>query len=798
MDLFRRRKDYEILTIRTALHEEMVRQDDHSKTFISLESLRKIWTEKRLKGFAHLYRAFPDAEITYIRKNLLQTLSILVDIKWDRWGQFQRIFLQHDRRTDADIPQYDGSMLERFLGIETQSFLALRYIYCPVDIEEGKGRTLGPGWRLPSLSTEEIGEGGYGSVTKELIPSRHLRYKDKSKTPDDQPMFMACKRFKSYADFDKEKKNLQILQDQLRGAQGIVPFFTTITIDKEFNLFFECADMDLEQFLSSRPESMSLKDLIEGSCDLARALAYLQEDIDPQLRFCHMDLKPANILVYRNTVLPRGWEWKIADFGISVIRAIEEPPHSGETFRFPLMAMRGVYQSPEVANGGAFGRKSDIWSLGCILVRILAFGLGHGPDELAELDEKRARTDNGLAYYEHDLFHRGNPPVRNPHIEAWLNELPSRTNTGLSSKVLTDLRDLLLHALEINISDRPSASEIKRRLSDVLQNLPRAAPPSNVTEVFNNSPMPQDEITSTTTPDHQPPDHQPPWSAVNTFLEKYPDNLHLVLKWELDVEENFEAPSKKHDRLLIHAIRYQSYEAVERLLERPNLDKESINSDGHTPLNCAIGLSDDRIVSRLLQAGVDVNAPSMTGITPLMQATRFGHLEIARILLRQGAEVMATSNLGYTCLHFVAYAPRAGAELIEEFKTRMSIDTYSSITNETPFALLIRESRKEYYVGNEWWAKFNAFLDARVNVNAQGADGKTPLYHAVRNNLDVVTAALRRHNATMGPKHPLSEDNSWQPTEAMKHLMHSDPELQRPSNNPLRRIPITRPFHSGS
>ena len=57
------------------------------------------------------------------------------------------------------------------------------------------------------------------------------------------------------------------------------------------------------------------------------------------------------------------------------------------------------------------------------------------------------------------------------------------------------------------------------------------------------------------------------------------------------------------------------------------------------------------VVKRLIDAGVDVNAPDSTGWTPLHFAARAGSAEAVQLLLDAGAQVNVPDNKGITPLH---------------------------------------------------------------------------------------------------------------------------------------------------
>jgi serine/threonine-protein kinase len=76
-------------------------------------------------------------------------------------------------------------------------------------------------------------------------------------------------------------------------------------------------------------------------------------------RILHCDLKPANILLYRQ-------DWPLlADFGLFQMRG------TPDTGGFGLVTGTPAYVSPEQLTGEKVGRKSDIYSLGVVLYEML-------------------------------------------------------------------------------------------------------------------------------------------------------------------------------------------------------------------------------------------------------------------------------------------------------------------------------------------------------------------------------------------------------------------------------------------
>tara|TARA_B100000405_G_scaffold301794_2_gene263787 strand:- start:39 stop:689 length:651 start_codon:yes stop_codon:yes gene_type:complete len=88
--------------------------------------------------------------------------------------------------------------------------------------------------------------------------------------------------------------------------------------------------------------------------DIARGISYLHNR--KPIGIIHRDLKPSNIL------LSRSFTAKIADFGISALKATpaENYAHTGETGTYRYMA-------PEVLRSQSYNCKVDIWSFGMLV-----------------------------------------------------------------------------------------------------------------------------------------------------------------------------------------------------------------------------------------------------------------------------------------------------------------------------------------------------------------------------------------------------------------------------------------------
>jgi serine/threonine-protein kinase len=102
---------------------------------------------------------------------------------------------------------------------------------------------------------------------------------------------------------------------------------------------------------------------------VADALAYAHDQ-----QVVHRDIKPENILIH-------GDHAYVADFGIA--RAVERSESSGVTASGVVVGTPG-YMSPEQAGGRTVDRRSDIYSLGCVLYEALTGALPSSPVSVSD------------------------------------------------------------------------------------------------------------------------------------------------------------------------------------------------------------------------------------------------------------------------------------------------------------------------------------------------------------------------------------------------------------------------------
>jgi hypothetical protein len=493
----------------------------------------------------------------------------------------------------------------------------------------------------------------------------------------------------------------------------------TIVIGDQPNILFPLAEMDLDKFLSGAllsPERCGMSELLSELISLAGALVHLHTGLGLNIHGCHADLKCHNILVYLSPDSAVG-KWMITDFGLSIIGPVLQRRDSGNALAIPpstdmvTLVQPGAYQAPEVRCGNSLSRSSDIWSFGCIMIRVLAFKLD-GVNGLEELDNLRGKEDNGITDYAggHDYFNREEPPILNPHIARWIENLPDKY-PNYSREFLQGCADLLRLTLAIDKSERPGARSVQELLGG-LKSVFHTFQPRTPSQSSSSIRSVQTRDSSVT--DIMPPSDPSPGGTLQS-------------------------------EALFEAIKRSNLSRIETCLaEGVNIEKR--DGEGNTPLGFAAGTGKTAIVQRLLEARAQVNATSAGGKTALMLASHQGFEDVVGLLLQNDADCQAYSDEGLTCLHYATW-PNASAGLICLLAPRfLSVDVPGKDpTEQTPLVSLI----KGFVPDTAWEDKLRALVFAGADVEAIDKFGNRPINYA--RGVKPKRALERLQNATASP-----------------------------------------------
>ncbi len=115
------------------------------------------------------------------------------------------------------------------------------------------------------------------------------------------------------------------------------------------------------------------------------------------------------------------------------------------------------------------------------------------------------------------------------------------------------------------------------------------------------------------------------------------------------------------------------HKLVEKLLENPEVNPDSRDTEGWTALMYAAGSDHQNLVVLLLKAGAALDLMNPDGETALIVAVRRGNVEAARQLLMAGADVQRKDARGRTALEWADEHNRTYLSQIIRIASRPSV-----------------------------------------------------------------------------------------------------------------------------
>ncbi|OTA85844.1 hypothetical protein M434DRAFT_400071 [Hypoxylon sp. CO27-5] len=406
--------------------------------------------------------------------------------------------IYYEGRTRIDQLPAETGQLEEIFGIENELDIArfedIQPCFCPVVLYEGEDVRVADSkkQRLPYMSEEEyIDRGSYGMVYRVVIAKGHLANRHTSMA-NTEPVTMARKDFKKIHDFQKEYEVIKHILRADRKSKNIVETFGSLQLgDTIFSLFMAHAQCDLRVWMRDKAPPFlesGKSDILKCASGLADGLEFLHSDIrDPdgfRMVCYHMDLKPANILVFLDS--EGKMVWKISDFGMSRVKVSHHHTISGDRDISAIFEKReeGVPASPTVNRRfeGSYlapesdvsirrmNEKSDIWSLGCVISVVMTY-LAEGQIGVDEYAEDRAETSMRHTEIDTDRFFlvsrgpkrpRPHPTIKKNHKRLIMEATRRSLGEGnVVERILRYIEDKVLH---LDPRRRESAKSVSNRL----------------------------------------------------------------------------------------------------------------------------------------------------------------------------------------------------------------------------------------------------------------------------------------------------------------------------------------------
>lgn len=389
----------------------------------------------------------------------------------------------------------------------------------------------------------------------------------------------------------------------------------------------------------------------------------------------HRDLKPANIFVARHAP---DWWVKLGDFGI--IRGICTKQNSTLTRIGTL-----DYMAPEILMGNddedegfSYTLAVDIWSLGCVLFRLLIqplpFPLERDLRQYLRLKKpfptdiliRRNVSEDGVFLVSEMM--KSNPSDRiivdDALLHSWVSiqESPSTPRYHESYEKEGEVGPTNLPRIFAEGKCLPSGSTL-RALSPTRRNAFSTSEPKIITSLLATLPRARGDTML-----HRAVGGGKTELAASLLEEGAdPDALYTV--------ENGDSYTP------LHLAAFDGFEPVIDLLNEYGANIDAQTDSGWTALNIAVKKWEKGVVRKLLNYSASVKLANNMDESPLLNAVTVGDVELLQMMLNAGADP-STKHMPdeLTALHWAAKLNKTSAvmELLRSFPESGILDASSS------------------------------------------------------------------------------------------------------------------------
>ncbi|KAF8424186.1 kinase-like domain-containing protein [Tirmania nivea] len=463
--------------LKDLLIDGLIRTADN-RFFMPDQTLKSLMTESNIKRTL-LERGINPEDIPSALAEAMgpgmKCFAILVRIG------FPRLFIQFIENGVLDqylpIENTGHGVFADFIANEVPSeFFIVQYEYlAPLFTKNQIQRRLPDQIILPFIKDSRIDSGGFGTIHKVSLSSKHQRLVP---NPSEDSVDVIRKELKS--NDHTETVTLRNFRDELRIMKhlyhlrnpNIIQFLAAYSHRGSHSfLLLPVAEGNLSTLFKSDEAAgktfNSASELLDAMHGLVKAVTALHNyhwvlDLDGvpsqgpestsgigvQLSGCHHDLKPENILVHGKKLI-------LADFGISRLKSSEP----GQNTKTSVKRGNDDYVAPEcyqvIINRQKVGRKSDIWSLGCIFLELLIFFVMDTAAVENFWHDRRLQQGKWILAE----FH-ANGELK-PAVQKWIDTLRSE----MKEVSLQGMLLLIDEMLKINPEIRPTATDVEGTLS---------------------------------------------------------------------------------------------------------------------------------------------------------------------------------------------------------------------------------------------------------------------------------------------------------------------------------------------